>query len=58
MSDKIKPCHLARKAMLYVRQSSPSQLERNPESRRLQPLTNDESRPAGIQERPGPCAYS
>ena len=36
MSEKIKPYHLARKAMLYVRQSSPSQLERNPESRRLQ----------------------
>jgi len=36
MGGKIKPYHLARKAMLYVRQSSPSQLERNPESRRLQ----------------------
>ncbi len=36
MSDKIQPHHLSRKAMLYVRQSSPSQVLRNEESTRLQ----------------------
>ena len=36
MSDKIKPHHRARKAMLYVRQSSPNQVLRNQESTRLQ----------------------
>lgn len=36
MSDKVKPGHLSRKAMLYVRQSSPNQVMRNAESRRLQ----------------------
>jgi DNA invertase Pin-like site-specific DNA recombinase len=36
MSDKIKAHHLERKAVLYVRQSSPHQVLRNEESRRLQ----------------------
>lgn len=36
MSDKIKPQHLNRKAILYVRQSSPYQVLHNEESRRLQ----------------------
>jgi DNA invertase Pin-like site-specific DNA recombinase len=36
MSDKVRPHHLSRKAMLYVRQSSPSQVLRNEESTRLQ----------------------
>ncbi|MBN1859649.1 recombinase family protein, partial [Candidatus Bipolaricaulota bacterium] len=36
MSDKIKPHHRSRKAMLYVRQSSPHQVLRNEESTRLQ----------------------
>jgi len=36
MNDKIKPSHLSRTAMLYVRQSSMSQVMRNEESRRLQ----------------------
>lgn len=35
MSDKIKSHHLARKAILYVRQSSPHQVLHNEESRRL-----------------------
>jgi DNA invertase Pin-like site-specific DNA recombinase len=35
-NGKVKPGHLSRKAMLYVRQSSPSQVLRNEESRRLQ----------------------
>jgi DNA invertase Pin-like site-specific DNA recombinase/predicted DNA-binding transcriptional regulator AlpA len=36
MSDKVTPRHLERKALLYVRQSSPQQLQNNEESRRLQ----------------------
>ena len=36
MSDKIKPHHLERKAVLYVRQSSSYQVMHNEESRRLQ----------------------
>ena len=36
MSDKIQPQHLQRKAVLYVRQSSPYQVEHNLESQRLQ----------------------
>jgi hypothetical protein len=32
MSDKIRPQHLARKAILYVRQSSPYQVIHNLES--------------------------
>ena len=34
--SKIQPAHLARDAFVYLRQSSPSQLERNPESTRRQ----------------------
>lgn len=36
MSDKIKPQHVSRKAILYVRQSSAYQVINNTESRRLQ----------------------
>jgi DNA invertase Pin-like site-specific DNA recombinase len=36
MNDKIKPPHLERKAVLYVRQSSPHQVLHNRESRSLQ----------------------
>ncbi len=36
MNEKVKPVHLARKSVLYIRQSSPSQVLRNQESRRLQ----------------------
>ena len=36
MSDKIKPQHLSRKAILYVRQSSAYQVTHNVESQRLQ----------------------
>src|SRR6202011_4957014 len=36
MSDKIKPHHLARKAVLYVRQSSVHQVLHNRESQALQ----------------------
>ncbi len=41
MSDKIKPHHLARKAILYVRQSSPHQVLHNRESRALQYAMRD-----------------
>src|SRR5215469_16523112 len=36
MSEKIKPQHLAKKAILYVRQSSPYQVMNNLESQKLQ----------------------
>jgi hypothetical protein len=36
MSDKIRPQHVARKAILYVRQSSAYQVNHNLESQRLQ----------------------
>lgn len=36
MSDKIKAHHLTRKAVLYIRQSSPGQVLQNQESQRLQ----------------------
>ena len=36
MSDKIRPTHLARKAILYIRQSSAYQVTHNLESQRLQ----------------------
>jgi hypothetical protein len=36
MNDKIRASHRSRKAVLYIRQSSPSQVLRNEESRRLQ----------------------
>jgi hypothetical protein len=36
MSDKIKPHHLERKAILYVRQSSTYQVQNNLESQKLQ----------------------
>lgn len=36
MSEKIKPQHVSRKAILYARQSSPSQVANNLESQKLQ----------------------
>lgn len=36
MSEKIRPQHLARKAILYVRQSSPYEVIHNLESQKLQ----------------------
>ena len=36
MSDKIKPHHVERKAILYVRQSSAYQVQNNLESQKLQ----------------------
>src|SRR5437667_7553819 len=39
MSDKIKPHHLERKAILYIRQSSAYQVSHNLESQKLQYAT-------------------
>jgi DNA invertase Pin-like site-specific DNA recombinase len=47
MSDKIKPQHVARKAMLYVRQSSGYQVNHNLESQRLQYAMQDRLRHLG-----------
>ena len=41
MSEKIRPPHLARKAILYVRQSSPGQVVNHTESQRLQYAMRD-----------------
>jgi DNA invertase Pin-like site-specific DNA recombinase len=50
MSDKIKAQHLDRKAVLYVRQSSPHQVLHNQESRGLQYAMKDRLRSLGWQE--------
>ena len=41
MSDKIKPHHVERKAILYVRQSSTYQVQNNLESQKLQYAMRD-----------------
>ena len=41
MSDKIKPHHVERKAILYVRQSSTFQVQNNVESQKLQYAMRD-----------------
>jgi DNA invertase Pin-like site-specific DNA recombinase len=50
MSDKIKPHHLQRKAVLYVRQSSAYQVTHNEESRRLQYAMRDRLDQLGWRE--------
>ena len=50
MSDKIKPHHLGRKAILYVRQSSAHQVMHNQESRILQYAMRDRLRELGWRE--------
>jgi DNA invertase Pin-like site-specific DNA recombinase len=50
MSDKIKPHHLDRKAVLYVRQSSTHQVMHNRESRMLQYAMQDRLRALGWSE--------
>ena len=50
MSDKIGSHHLQRKAILYVRQSSPHQVIHNEESRRLQYAMRGRLRDLGWQE--------
>jgi len=46
-SDLITPHHLARKAIIYIRQSSPHQVLSNQESLRLQYALNDRAREFG-----------
>ena len=41
MSDKIKPHHIERKVILYVRQSSAYQVQNNMESQKLQYAMRD-----------------
>ena len=50
MSEKIKPQHVARKAILYVRQSSAYQVQYNEESRRLQYAMAERLHQLGWQE--------
>ena len=50
MSDKIQPQHLARKAMLYVRQSSAFQVAHNPESQKLQYAMQSRLRDLGFSD--------
>jgi DNA invertase Pin-like site-specific DNA recombinase len=50
MSDKIRPQHLARKAILYVRQSSPYQVIHNLESQKLQYAMEDRLHQLGWHE--------
>ncbi len=50
MNDKIKPHHLERSAMLYIRQSSTFQVAHNEESRRLQYAMAQRIRELGWQE--------
>lgn len=50
MSEKIKPQHLDRKAILYVRQSSAYQVAHNEESRRLQYAMEQRLRNLGWKE--------
>jgi len=50
MSDKITPLHLQRKAMLYIRQSSPHQVLHHQESRRLQYAMKDRLQLLGWSE--------
>jgi DNA invertase Pin-like site-specific DNA recombinase len=50
MSDKIRPQHLGRKAMLYVRQSSAYQVNHNLESQRLQYAMQDRLHHLGWSE--------
>jgi DNA invertase Pin-like site-specific DNA recombinase len=50
MSDKIRPQHVARKAILYVRQSSAYQVNHNLESQRLQYAMQDRLHHLGWRE--------
>src|SRR5712691_9771592 len=50
MSDKIRPQHLARKAILYIRQSSAYQVSHNSESQKLQYAMEDRLQRLGWRE--------
>src|ERR1700730_2264703 len=50
-SPKIKPEHLARKAIVYLRQSSEKQVRQNKESQRLQYDVVERMRQPGLENR-------
>jgi DNA invertase Pin-like site-specific DNA recombinase len=50
MSDKIKPHHLERKAILYIRQSTAYQVSHNLESQKLQYAMQDRLQQLGWRE--------
>ena len=50
ISNKISAGHLARKAIIYLRQSSPSQVKNNLESQRLQYALADRARLLGFAQ--------
>jgi DNA invertase Pin-like site-specific DNA recombinase len=50
MSDKIRPQHLERKAILYIRQSSAYQVTHNLESQKLQYAMEERLRQLGWRE--------
>ena len=50
MSEKVRPQHLSRKAILYVRQSSAYQVTHNLESQKLQYAMQDRLRQLGWRE--------
>ena len=50
MSDKIKPHHLERKAILYIRQSSAYQVSHNLESQKLQYAMQERLQQLGWRE--------
>jgi hypothetical protein len=50
MSDKIKPQHLERKAILYIRQSSVYQVNHNLESQKLQYAMEERLQQLGWRE--------
>jgi DNA invertase Pin-like site-specific DNA recombinase len=49
-SQKLTPEHLARKAVVYLRQSSMAQVKNNPESQRLQYALADTAKAYGFQQ--------
>lgn len=50
MSEKVQPRHVGRKAMLYIRQSTMTQVRQNEESRRLQYAMRDRLHALGWKE--------
>ena len=50
MSEKIKPHHLERKAILYIRQSSAYQVSNNTESQKLQYAMQERLRQLGWRD--------
>ena len=53
IAQKITPDHLARKAVVYLRQSSLAQVKQNTESQRLQYALRDNAKTYGFKTRRG-----